>query len=158
MSAKSDVIARLDAGYLHFRSKVADLPDQAYGEVWLGTWNLGQLLAHMSGWFREMAGAIDRVGRGERPAPEGVDYSDPETWNAKFAAAAKPGRAALADWEAAYQSYRDAASRLPEDQYGTDPEKGRPRIGDRLLQGAGIGHFEEHQPDLDAWVSSRAKS
>lgn len=155
MSDKSDAIAQLDAARIHFRAKIAGLPSGAYAEIWLGTWNLSQLLAHMAGWFREMAGAIERAGRGEKPAPEGVDYSDPEPWNARFAAQARPGVAALADWDAAYATYRDAAARLPDDLFGVDPEKGRPRIGNRLLQGAGIGHFVEHDPQLAAWVGAR---
>ncbi len=155
MSDKSDAIARLDAAFVHFRAQIAGLPPAAYDETWFGTWNLSQLLAHMAGWFREMAGAIDRTGRGAKPAPDGVDYSDPEPWNARFAAGAKPGVAALTDWDAAYATYRDAAARLPDELFGVDPEKGRPRIGNRLLQGAGIGHFEEHEPPLAAWVGVR---
>lgn len=155
MSDKSDAIARLDAARIHFRAQIADLPPDAYEETWFGTWNLSQLLAHMAGWFREMTGAIDRVGRGEKPTPDGVDYSDPEPWNTRFAANAVLGLAALADWDAACAAYRDAAARLPDNLFGVDPEKGRPRIGNRLLQGAGIGHFEEHEPSLSAWVAAR---
>lgn len=156
MSAKSDAIGRLEAAHDEFREKIASLPDEAYNEVWLGTWNLSEVLAHMAGWFREIAGGFERVGRGERPVPEGVDYNDADAWNAKYSALAKPGKAALADWDEAYAAYLAGAQSLAEDLYGTDPDKGRPRIGDRLLQGAGIGHFEEHTPDLDAWLKARA--
>ncbi|HKS91405.1 MAG TPA: maleylpyruvate isomerase N-terminal domain-containing protein [Tepidiformaceae bacterium] len=155
MSDKSEAIAELDAAHDRFRGEIADLPDAAYSETWLGTWDLSQVLAHMSGWWREMSGGFARVARGERPAPEGVDYSDPQPWNDRFSAVAKPGKAALNDWDAAYSEYRGAAEALDETFYGVDPEKGRPRIGNRLLTGAGIGHFEEHQPQLDAWLSSR---
>jgi len=155
MSDKSDAIARLDAARIHFRAQIANLSPAAYGETWFGVWNLSQLLAHMAGWFREMADAIDRTGRGEKPAPAGVDYSDPEPWNVRFAANALPGVAALADWDAAFTAYRDAAARLPDNLFGVDPEKGRPRIGNRLLEGAGIGHLEEHEPALAAWVAAR---
>jgi uncharacterized damage-inducible protein DinB len=157
MSAKAEALAALDDAYRRFRAGIADLDDAAFAETWLGSWNLSQLLAHMAGWYREMAAAFERVARGERPAPPGVDYSDPEPWNQRFAASALPGRAALADWEAAYSAYRTAAEALPDDLYGTDPATGRPRIGNRLLQGAGIGHFEEHQAELDAWLASRRR-
>lgn len=151
------MLEALDAGYRRFREPIAGLDDAAFQEVWLGTWDLSRLLAHMAGWYREMAGALQRVARGERPAPEGVDYSDVETWNARFAAAALPGRAALADWDEAYRAYRAAADALPEQLYGIDPSSGRPRIGNRLLQGAGIGHFEEHQPELETWLANRGR-
>lgn len=155
MVSKSEALAELDSGYARFRSPIADLDDDAFAEIWLGTWNLSQCLAHMAGWYREMTGAIDRVAAGQPPVPSGTDYNDTETWNAKFSAQAKPGRDALADWETAYAAYREAAAALPEDLYGFDDEKGRPRIGNRLLQGAGIGHFEEHQPELEQWLASR---
>lgn len=155
MSSKQEAIAALDEGYEKFRAGVAGLPAEAYSETWLGTWNLSQLLAHMTGWYGEMTGAIQRVGRGERPTPEGVDYSDADAWNAKFSANAKPGLAALNEWDAAYGAYRDAAAALPDNLYGVDPERGRPLIGNRLLQASGIGHFEEHQPQLDEWLRSR---
>ncbi len=155
MASKQEALAALDDGYEQFRLGIADLPDEAYSETWLGEWNLSQVLAHMSGWFGEITGAIQRVGRGERPTPEGVDYSDADAWNAKFAIQAKPGRAALQEWDAAFKGYREAADALPEDMYGIDPERGRPLIGNRLLQGSGTGHFEEHQPQLDEWLKSR---
>ena len=73
MATKDEALAALDEGYRQFREPIAALDDAAYGEPWLGTWNLSECLAHMAGWYREMAGAIERVGRGERPAPDGVD-------------------------------------------------------------------------------------
>lgn len=155
MTDKAEAIRELDAARDRFRKGIADLPAEAYAETWLGTWNLSQVLAHMAGWWREMRGGFERVSRGERPAPEGVDYSDPQPWNDRFSAAAKSGAASLTDWDAAYSEYRAAAEALDASMYGVDPEKGRPRIGNRLLQGAGLGHFEEHQPELDAWLASR---
>jgi hypothetical protein len=155
MASKSEALAELDAGYARFRAPIADLDEAAFSETWLGTWNLSKCLAHMAGWYREMTAAIDRLARGEAPVPAGTDYTDTETWNARFSADAKPGREALADWETAYTAYREAAGALPDNLYGIDPEKNRPRIGNRLLQGAGIGHFEEHQPELERWLAGR---
>jgi hypothetical protein len=155
MTDKATAIGQLDAGYGRFRKGIADLPDSAYNEPWLGTWNLSQLLAHMAGWYGEITGGFERVARGERPTPEGVDYSDSDAWNAKFSANATPGKPALADWDSAYVRYRSAAEALPDNLYGTDPERGRPLIGNRLLQASGIAHFEEHQAQLDQWLGSR---
>jgi hypothetical protein len=155
MATKQEALTALDAGYEKFRSGIKDLPDAAYSEQWLGDWDLSQVLAHMTGWFREMEGALERVGRGGGPAPEGVNYNEVQPWNDRFALEAKPGRQALAAWEDAYRGYRVAAGALPDDKYGVDPEKGRPLIGNRLLEGSGIHHFEEHQPDLDEWLKTR---
>jgi hypothetical protein len=155
MSAKSEQLSRLDEAYEQFRASIANLPAEAYAETWLGSWNLSQVLAHMAGWWSEMAPAFDRVAAGQRPVPEGVDYSNADSWNDRFAANAKPGLAALEDWDAAFRQYRAAAASLDEDLYGIDPEKQRPRIGNRLLGTSGIGHFEEHQDDLEQWLRSR---
>ncbi|MBI5949744.1 MAG: maleylpyruvate isomerase N-terminal domain-containing protein [Chloroflexi bacterium] len=155
MTAKSDLLAELQSSHDSFRALFATLPAQAYGERWLGDWDLSQVLAHMAGWFREMAGSLERAARGERPTPEGVDYSDEDAWNARFAAKAKSGTAALADWDEAFAAYRAAAEALSDTLYGTDPERDRPRIGNRLLGGPGIHHFEEHRGQLEAWLASR---
>jgi hypothetical protein len=155
MSEKDDAIGALETGYVEFRELLVALPDAAYGEVWLGTWDADHLLAHMAGWYREMAGAFGRVAKGERPAPEGVDYSNADEWNAKFAASPQHASAALDDFDMAFHEYYAAAKALPDGMYGIDPASGRPRIGNRLLQGAGIGHFEEHRPEVEAWLASR---
>jgi hypothetical protein len=155
MPNKQEALADLDSRHDRFRAAIAELPEGAYGETWLGDWNLSQVLAHMGGWFNEITGAMERVQRGERPTPEGVDYSDSDKWNAGFAASAVQGPGALTEWDDAYRRYREAAGALGEDKYGEDPERGRPLIGNRLLQASGIGHFEEHQPQLDEWLRSR---
>ena len=157
MTDKSAAIHDLELGYQEFRGSLHNLPDSAYGETWLGDWNLSQLLAHLSGWFREMTPAIERAGRGERPTPEGVDYSKSDEWNAKFVLDARPGVAALKDFEEAYAGYLAAAKALPDELYGKDPDSGKARIGNRLLQGAGIGHFAEHQEQLDAWIKAKGE-
>ena len=153
MPEKAQTLAELDRAYQSFHGKIAGLDDEAYMERWLGDWNLSQLLAHMGGWFKEMTGAMERVGRGERPTPEGVDYSDSDAWNAKFAATASPGRSALAVFEYRYSQYAAAAGALDDDLYGE--KDGRPKIGNRLLGPSGLDHFAEHTPQLDAWLASR---
>lgn len=156
MTAKDDKIAELDAAHDRFRSQIVGLPEDAYSEVWLGEWTLDHLLAHFAGWFREITPAFARVGAGERPVAEGVDYSDSDAWNAEFAANPPHGQAALHEFDHAFEGYRDAARSTPDDLFGMDPQKGRPRIGDRLLENAGVHHFTEHQEQLDAWLRDRA--
>ncbi len=156
MSAKDDNIAELEKKYVAFRDHFVPLEDEAYREVWLGEWDANHLLAHMAGWYREMAGAFKRVGEGLRPAPDGVDFSDSDAWNVKFAALAKDGQAALDDFDNAFHEYYAAAKALPESLFGIDPEKNRPLMGTRLLQGAGLSHFDEHQAQVEEWLGARA--
>jgi hypothetical protein len=155
MSAKDETLTKLDEGYDEFRMLLGGAPQDAYEEVWLGEWSLRHLLAHMSGWFTEMAGALERVGRGERPGREGVDLSDVEGLNAKFAADLPPTSEALTRFDAAYKSFRDAAAALGEELFGIDEEKGRPKIATRLIEASGTGHFEEHVGELRDWLRSR---
>lgn len=155
MTEKGPVLHDLELAYQEFRGPLLKLDAAAFGEVFVGEWNLSQLLAHMAGWFREMTPAFGRVARGERPTPPGVDYSNPDEWNQKFAADSRPGKAALRDFEEAWADYLAAAKALPDSFFGKDPESGKLRIGNRLLQGAGLGHFEEHQPEVEAWLKAR---
>ena len=155
MSDKKTAIHDLELGYQEFRGPLERLEADDFAVVWLGSWNLSQLLAHMAGWYREMTPAFARVAAGERPTPAGVDYSDADTWNVKFEKLARPGKAALDDFDEAYRAFLAAAKALDEQFYGMDPEKGRPRIGNRLLQASGTGHFEEHQQQLDDWLKTK---
>lgn len=157
MPDKDQLINDLAQAYVDFRERIAGLPADVYGETWLGEWSLDQLLAHMAGWWREMAPAFARVANGERPAKPGVDYSDADSWNAAFAIHAKHGIEALDDWDEAFHEYYAAAQGLDASFFGTDPEKGRPKIGDRLLDSSGLHHFAEHRPQLEAWLSSRGR-
>lgn len=154
MSEKSENIAQFDGAVTAFRAKIAGLPDDAWTEVWLGSWTLRELLAHMAGWATEMTGALQRVAKGERPTPEGVSYSDADAWNAKFAATASPKAGVLAAFDLRFREYAEAARALPEDLFGKNDE-GKLKIGSRLLDGAGIHHFAEHGAEVDAWLAGR---
>ena len=154
MSAKSENIEEFEGALTGFRAKIADLPEAAWSEVWLGTWTLSELTAHMAGWAGEMTGALQRVARGERPTPEGVSYNDADAWNATFAASASPRTSALDTFDLRFREYAEAAKALPEDLFGKTDE-GKLKIGSRLLDGAGIHHVAEHGAHLDGWLASR---
>ena len=153
MSAKEQEIAKLEEEYVEFRDLVANLPPETFDRGGLGDWTLAQLLAHMAGWYREITPAFARVARGEPARPVDVDYTDTDRWNAEFVKDAKRGDAALHDFDVAFHDYYAAAKGLGEEFYGVDPAKGRPRIGNRLLDGAGHDHFREHKPAVEAWLS-----
>jgi Mycothiol maleylpyruvate isomerase N-terminal domain len=154
MSEKSENIAQLESSLTAFRAKIASLPDSAWAEHWLGTWTLNELTAHMSGWANEMAAALGRVAAGQRPTPEGVDYSDFDAWNAGFAGKAVAKAESLATFDASFKAYIEGAKALPEGLFGKTDE-GKLKIGSRLLEGAGIHHFAEHGEQLDTWLAGR---
>ena len=145
--SKDDLLGTLDSGFTEFLSAVDGLSDEAMARVWYGDWCLRDILAHVAGWHREMAGALERMGRGERPVPEGVDYANADLWNARFAEAqGNMSPAAMAEELKASQAVlREAARRLPEERFE------EARAAYRILHTAGIDHYREHGPPIRAW-------
>jgi hypothetical protein len=96
-----------------------------------------------------MTGALERMGRGERPTPEGVDYSDADAWNAKFAAAmtAQNASTVMADLQQSFANYLKAAKALPDDRFGEG------KTVNKLLDASGSGHYKEHLPALKEFAA-----
>ena len=74
MSTKQDLLNEAVRQYKAFHEAIQGLNEQHLTEVWLGTWSVRDIVAHMSGWHRELGPALERLARGERPVPEGKDY------------------------------------------------------------------------------------
>ncbi len=84
---KADLLSAAESQYKALRAALEGLDERQLTEVWLGVWSIKEIVAHISGWHRELGPALERMARGERPMPEGVSYDDADAWNAKFAAA-----------------------------------------------------------------------
>ena len=145
--SRDQLIVQLNDSFQDLLSAVQDLNDDQMTRVWFGDWGVREILAHVSGWHREMASAFERIARGERPVPEGVDYSDADAWNAKFAASAagRTAREALEDLKGSKGSFVAAALKVPEDRF----EEGRAAY--RILFTTGIDHYKEHLPQIREW-------
>jgi hypothetical protein len=96
-----------------------------------------------------MAAAMERMARGEKPTPEGVDYSDADGWNAKFVAALRPQSAptVVAELQQSFANYLRAAKAIGEDRFGEG------KTVNRLLEGSGYGHYAEHLPAIEEFTS-----
>ena len=94
-----------------------------------------------------MTGALERLARGERPTAEGVDYSDTEAWNGKFARAtdAIEPRSVLAMWRQVHMTYVRAARTIPDERYGEE------KTVNRLLQASSVGHYPEYAGPIREW-------
>ncbi|MBM3946753.1 MAG: ClbS/DfsB family four-helix bundle protein [SAR202 cluster bacterium] len=147
MALKDDLLKQLDEGYPAFKRTFAGLSDQQMSRVWLGTWSVKDLLAHVAGWHWEMGRGLERIAQGQRPTPEGVDYSNGDSWNAKFAADKKSQTASqvVADLDASFAAYRKAAAGIPENRY----EPGR--TVDRMIHTNAIDHYKEHGKQIEDW-------
>jgi hypothetical protein len=115
-----------------------------------GDWSVKDILAHISGWWHQSAAMLERMARGERPVPEGVDYSNPDDWNAKFASAMKPqsSETVVADMRQAYATYVRAAKAIPDDRFGEG------KTVNKILDGNGFGHIREHLPAIKEYRQS----
>jgi len=145
--ARDDILETLDHEFNTLLKAVEGLTDQQMRQVWFGDWGIREILAHVAGWHREMTGAFERIARGERPVPEGVDYSNADPINARFAAAhnAADANGIIAELKASKDAFVAAARQLPEDRF----EEGKTAF--RILHTTGIDHYQEHEPAIREW-------
>jgi len=150
MPGKDETLRQLDEGYAAF-SAVVDRIDEAHGtwEGAVGTWSVVHVLQHMTGWLDEMTAALERMARGERPTPAGVDYGDVDGWNSRFVAArgAQSLSAARSGFDQAHTTFRAAAAALPADRFGEG------KTADRLVDGTALHHYAEHAAQLEDFLS-----
>ena len=124
--------------------------DEAHGswEGAIGEWSVAQLLQHMHGWLTEMTAAVDRMNAGQRPTPEGVDYSDPEDWNPGFVSERGPQT-----FEAARAAFDNAHIRFFDAVGAVDPARfGDGKTINRMVEGVVTHHYVEHSEDLDQFL------
>lgn len=147
MSDKDAILKLVEEEYSHLRQAIDGLDAGQLERVWFGSWSVKDIVAHLLGWEREMAGALQRMARGEKPTPEGVDYSNTDQWNAKFSLAMKQQlpTTVLAEWAQVHMTYVKAARAVPDDRYGEG------KTANRLLEGSGYGHYREHAGPIREW-------
>ena len=148
---KAELMIRAAREYRGFHEVLHGLNEDHMGEVWLGTWSIREIVAHMVGWHREMTPVLERLARGERPVPPGVSYDDVDAWNARFAATAK-GREItdlLLELDRTHEDFMQAADRVPAERY----EPGKTAY--RVVDGNSAHHYHEHGEQIREWRASR---
>jgi hypothetical protein len=148
---KASTLNRLDEEFDKLRKAVDGLDRGQMEQVWYDKWSTKDIIAHVMGWEREMTEALHRLARGERPTPEGVDYSNFDGWNERFSAGMKQQLATtvLAEWQQVHMVFRKAAEAVPDDRYGE--QDGKLKTANRLLEASGYGHYAEHAPPILEW-------
>ncbi|MHB8577382.1 MAG: DinB family protein [Dehalococcoidia bacterium] len=146
MATRESVLADLQTHHNELLAELQDVPEAKLTEVFLGTWSAREILAHFAGWYDMMGSGLERMGRGERPAPEGVDLSDSDAMNAKYVeqARGKSVAAVRKDLETGLHRLETAAKALPEDRFAEG------KTGLRILQTL-AGHPSEHLDEIRAW-------
>ncbi len=147
-------MSRLDALLQDLDKSFADLEDAIDGltheqlvRTCADDWSVRDIIGHVIGWHHEMDDALERMARGERPVPEGVDYSDSDTWNARFVETwrgASP-EAVVAELRASKDLFVAAARQVPDEKF----EEGRAAY--RIITTTGTNHYAEHAPVIRAW-------
>jgi len=151
VTAKQELLNQAARDYKAFHEAIAGLNEEQMTEVWLGTWSVKDVVAHMSGWHREMAPVLERLARGDKPLPEGVSYDDVDAWNARFADAARDMAVAdvLLDFDKTHEDFMRAADAVPEARW--QPGKTTWRIVDQ----SSAHHYREHAEQVRAWRAAR---
>jgi hypothetical protein len=151
VSHKDDLLSQAAEEYRAFHESIDGLNEKQLTEVWLGSWSIRDIVAHMSGWHRELGPALERLARGERPIPAEVSYEDVDAWNARFADAQRqtPVTDVLLEFDRSHEYFMRAAAGVPEERY--QPERTAYRIVD-LNSGH---HYKEHGDQIRAWRDAR---
>ena len=147
MSEKTTLLSEAETEFTLFKRAISGLDEAKMREVWLGTWSARDIVAHISGWHREMGPALERLARGERPVPEGVSYDDVDAWNGRFADAKKSAATGdiLRELDVSHAAFMRAAAAVPEERYV--PGKTAYKIVDLNSR----HHYQEHRGQIEAW-------
>jgi hypothetical protein len=151
VSAKDDLLSQAARDYNAFEAAIHGLNEDHLTEVWLGTWSIRDIVAHMAGWHREMGPALERITRGEKPVAEGVTYDDVDGWNAKFVAAKRdlPVADVLLELDRSHAYFMKVASQVPDER--VQPGKTAYKIID--LNSA--HHYREHGEQIREWRAAQ---
>lgn len=146
MRDKDELLSRTSEAFGELRSAIAGLDEDRMRRVWLGTWGVRDILAHISGWHREMIPALGRVARGEAPYPQGA-YDDFDAWNARFATAKRAAKTSeiLDDLEASHRDFVAAAAALAHEHLEPDA------TARKIIDGTGPEHYREHAAQIAEW-------
>lgn len=146
MGAKQALLQQAEQEYDGLKAAIKGLDETQMSQVWLGTWGVREIAAHITGWHREMIPALERLGRGEAAYPDGA-YDDFDTWNARFVEARKGRKAAeiLQEMETSHHDLLRTAAHLADDHFG----EGKPASG--LVDGIAPGHYREHAEQIRQW-------
>jgi hypothetical protein len=151
MSAKQDLLNQAAREYKAFHETIHGLNETHLTEVWLGTWSVKDIVAHLVGWQQELTPALERIARGERPIPEGVSYDDVDAWNARFAAARRDAAAneVLLELDRSHEAFMQAAAAVPEDRFAAG------KTAYRIVDQNTAHHYQEHAEQIRGWRAAK---
>lgn len=150
-ASKDELLSAAAREYQALHDALAGLNETQLTKVWLGVWSVKDIVAHISGWHRELGPALERMARGERPIAEGVSYDDVDGWNARFVAACAGASVAdvLLELDRSHEYFMRAASAVPAERF--QPGK----TAWKIVDGNSAHHYKEHGDQIRAWRATR---
>jgi hypothetical protein len=147
VAAKDELLNEAAREYNAFEAAIHGLNEVQLTEVWLGTWSIREIIAHMSGWHREMGPALERLARGEKPLPDGASYDDVDAWNTRFVAAKQdwPLDEVLLELDKSHEYFMHMAAKVPDERI----QPGRTAY--RIIDLNSAHHYREHADQIRAW-------
>ena len=152
MSTKQELLNSAAREYKAFHETIQGLNEEQMTEVWLGTWSVRDVVAHMSGWHRELGPALERLARGERPVPDGKNYeTEVDAWNARFASAKQntPVADVLLELDESHEYFMHAAAQVPEDRFVEG------KTAWKIVDLNSAHHYKEHGDQIRAWRAAK---
>jgi hypothetical protein len=151
MTPKQELLNQAAREYKAFHESLQGLNEEHLTEVWLGTWSIKDIVAHIIGWHSEMGPALQRIARGERPVPQGVSYDDVDAWNEKFVAARRGAEAAdlLLELDKSHERFMHQADAVPDERF--QPGK----TAWKIVDGNSAHHYHEHGEQIRAWREAK---
>ncbi|MEO8458629.1 MAG: ClbS/DfsB family four-helix bundle protein [Chloroflexota bacterium] len=145
--SREEQIAELERAFGELERSIDGLTHEQKLQKWYGDWCIYDICSHIIGWHHEMDDAMERLARGERPTPEGVDYSKTDEWNKRFVDTwnQSSGEAILVELVASKDAFVSAAKTVPEEKFAEGKTAGR------ILATTGTNHYREHAPEIRAW-------
>jgi len=147
VETKDDLLGRAARELRALHDALRGLNEADTTRVWLGAWSVRDIVAHISGWHREMTPVLERLARGERPIPEGVSYDDVDGWNARFVAARRGASVAdaLLELDRSHEDFMRAAAAVPAERYVPG------RTAWKIVDLNSAHHYREHGDQIRAW-------
>lgn len=141
---KQAVVEQIRATYREYMDAVDGLSEEQRTKPFLGTWSIREITGHIIGWQEQMTLGFERMAKGERPTPEGVNWGDVQPWNDKFAAGLGDRTASelIEELDSRVENMITALQALPDDRFGEG------KTVNRMAQASGFGHFQEHTPEI----------
>jgi len=150
-TTKEELLNEAAREYKGFHEALQGLNESQMSEVWLGTWSVKDIVAHIAGWHEEMGPALERLSRGERPIREGVSYDDVDAWNARFASARRetPVSDVLLELDKTHEYFLRAAAAVPGERFQVG------KTAWKIVDQNTAHHYREHADQIRAWRASK---